>query len=263
MAAAATTMRRGRRSNKVALMLSLLFGVMAAVLAFPLLTTRSNDAAPPPIVMAPIVVAAKDVAPRTVLTADMLTVRSVPADGMHPDSITALDQAVGQVTQYPLIAGEPLLSPKLTTTDAGLGLAGTVPQGKRAVSVEVNDVRGSAGLINPGDKVDVYAAFDKTDTSIGEHVGILVLQDVTIIAVAQELNSPDPNNPESIPATNSKGDTTRTVTLAIAPEEVERLVLADEKGILRLALRGKDDATIGAGTGITLSELIGREAPAQ
>ena len=255
MAAAATAMRRNRRSNKGALLLSLLFGVLAAVLAFPLLKSRGSETIAPQIVTVPIVVAAQDVPARTVLTPGMVMFANVPVDSMHPQSLTSFDQAVGQVIQYPLVAGEPILQSKLTTTDSGFGLAGAIPAGKRAMSVEVNDVRGSAGLINPGDEVDVLAAFNQQDAGVA--IGIVVLQGVVVIAVAQELNAPDPNVPDPNQSTDSKGVTTRTVTLAVSPDEGERLILADTLGTLRLALRAKDDTTTAAGIGITLDELTG------
>jgi pilus assembly protein CpaB len=251
-------MRRGRRSNRLALVLSLVFGVLAAVVAFPLLKSRDTTEAPPPIVTVPVIVAARDIPARTVLTADMLTFSDVPVDAMHAQSITELETAVGQVLQYPAVMGEAILQPKLTEVDEGLGLAGAIPSGKRAMAVEVNDVRGSAGLINPGDKVDVLAAFDQQDTGYDD-IGIVVLQDVVVIAVAQELNPPDPNVAQSDDAvsTSSIGETTRTVTLAVSPEEGERLILADTMGTLRLGLRAKDDGSTSPGLGITLSELIG------
>jgi len=64
-------------------------------------------------------------------------------------------------------------------------------------------------------------------------------------------------------STNSQGETTRTVTLAVTPEEGERLILADTLGTLRLGLRAKDDGSVSPGLGITLTELIGRGEPAQ
>lgn len=266
MAAAAPSIKRKNgKGSKLPLLLSVLFGVLAAALAFPLLTKKDDSAAVPVVTTMPIVVAARDIPARTVLTEDMLTFASVPMDNVHPQAVTDIQPVVGKVLQYPLVAGEPLLQPKLAEVQDSLGLESQVPAGTRAISVEVNDIRGSAGLINPGDKVDVYAAFEASRT--GENMGFLVLQDVTVIAVAQELTPPDPN---SVPedgadpsATDSKGnDRTRTVTLAVQPDQAERLVMSDILGTLRLGLRNsKDSSGFGDGNGTRFCEMVQRDCP--
>lgn len=264
MAAAAPTIKRKNgKGSKLPLLLSLLFGVLAAGLAFPLLTKKEDTAAVPVVTTMPIVVAARDIPARTVLTEDMLTFASVPVDNVHPQAVTDIQPVVGKVLQYPLVAGEPLLQPKLAEVQESLGLSSQVPSGTRAISVEVNDIRGSAGLINPGDKVDVYAAFEQS--RVGLNMGVLVLQDVTVIAVAQELTPPDPN---AVPAdgtdpsaTDSQGnDRTRTVTLAVQPDQAEKLVMADVLGTLRLGLRNAKDVSAFEDTnGTTFFEMIGRD----
>ena len=263
MAAAAPSIKRKNgKGSKLPLALSLLFGILAAVLAFPLLTKKEDSNVAPVITTMPIVVAARDIPARTVLTEDMLTFASVPVDAVHPQAVTDIQPVVGKVLQYPLVAGEPLLQPKLAEVQESLGLSSQVPEGTRAISVEVNDIRGSAGLINPGDKVDVYAAFEVSRT--GENMGFLVLQDVTVIAVAQELTPPDPN---AVPAdgtdpsaTDSQGnDRTRTVTLAVQPDQAERLVMSDILGTLRLGLRNDKDASVfGDSNGTLFCEMVER-----
>lgn len=264
MAAAAPSIKRKNgKGSKLPILLSLLFGVLAAALAFPLLSKKDDSTAVPVVTTMPIVVAARDVPARTVLTEDMLTFASVPVDTVHPQAVTDVQPVVGKVLQYPLVAGEPLLQPKLADVQESLGLSSQVPEGTRAISVEVNDIRGSAGLINPGDKVDVYAAFEQS--RVGLNMGLLVLQDVTVIAVAQELTPPDPNasteEGADPTATDSRGnDRTRTVTLAVGPEQAERLVMADVLGTLRLGLRNAEDPSAFAdGDGTTFFEMIGRD----
>ena len=63
----------------------------------------------------------------------------------------------------PVIQNEPILPMKLAGKDAGSGLPVVIPEGKRAVSVRVNDVIGVAGYVLPGTRVDVLATASPID----------------------------------------------------------------------------------------------------
>src|SRR5262249_11825508 len=56
---------------------------------------------------------------------------------------------------YPLKRGEPLLRSKVTGPGQRASLAAVLEEGKRAVTVRVDDVRGVAGFVLPGDFVDI------------------------------------------------------------------------------------------------------------
>ena len=95
----------------------------------------------------------------------------------------------------------------------------------------------------------------------GDSAGV-VLQNIEVLAIAQALGGPaaDPTGAAAVSAqvSGSRNDgrteavarpNARTATLAVTPEEAQKLILAEEKGKIRLALRGVEDhAAVGVAT---------------
>ncbi|TAK27605.1 MAG: Flp pilus assembly protein CpaB [Chloroflexota bacterium] len=215
-----------------------------------------------PIPMASVLIATRDVPVRTRFAEDMFVRRDIPAAARHPNAATNPDQIVDKVTKLPISAGEQLLSNKFFMDRAESGLAFIVPPGKRAVSVAVSEVIGSGGLIVPGDQVDVVGVFD--DKALGQDAAMFVLQKVDVLAVAQQLEgeAPPPSTSAISQATQGLNlggksqatpvaqiepksqPTAKTATLAVEPSEALRLIIAEERGKIRLVLRpAKDQAT--------------------
>jgi pilus assembly protein CpaB len=233
--------------------------------------------------MAPVVVANAAVPPRTILTPDLVRVQSMPVQAVHPQSAHSVDEVLGKVVRTELAADEPVLSSKLFLQRAESGLAFMVPDGMRAVSVGFTEVVGTGGMVTPGDHVDVIGVFeargpiaanrqgqatlDRTpaDQAQGQQetsLATMVLQDVSVLAVAQRLEGEDAGkkdqgptipNPVGQSQPNPQQQMTqraeptpqpqaKTATLAVGPEDALKLVLAEERGKIRLALRRAHDS---------------------
>ena len=151
-----------------------------------------------------------------------------------------------------------MLSTKFFQRKEDSGLAFRVPPGKRAVSVNVNEVVTNGGLVVPGDFVDIIALFPAAAASNGstaivaEDSATIALQNIEVLAVAQSLDGVGPQAQGFGVVANVAGGKSerqeaiarpnaRTVTLAVTPDEAQRLILAEEKGKIRLALRAVDD----------------------
>ena len=115
-------------------------------------------------------------------------------------------------------------------------LAAVLAPGMRAVTVGVDLVTGTAGLIWPGDRVDVILT-----QSIGDHAAPpgrqvaaeAVLTNARVIAIDQRLV-------EGAPPNEPAGKEARTVTLEVEPNAAERLAVATRLGKLSLAVRATD-----------------------
>ncbi len=176
-------------------------------------------------------------------------------------------------------AGEALTSTNIRQQADINALTYKVPQDMRAVTVPVDDLSGVAGLIQPGNRVDVLVTFDlKNETAITR----TVLQDVQVLAlsttmVAEETKPAAPpapaaagekggqppagGQPPPTPADTSK-NAYKTATLAVTPADAEKLVLADTKGKIRLSLRHAGDSAFATVPAENNWELIGeRPAP--
>ncbi|HEX6210926.1 MAG TPA: Flp pilus assembly protein CpaB, partial [Methylomirabilota bacterium] len=134
----------------------------------------------------PVVVAATDLALGAEIRPDDLRVVDWPESSMPPGTFAAPDEVVGRGLVMPVIQNEPILPMKLAPIEAGSGLPVVIPEGKRAVSVRVNEVIGVAGYVLPGTHVDVLATASPTDRR-GDTTTKLVLDDVQVLAAGTKM----------------------------------------------------------------------------
>lgn len=206
-----------------------------------------------------ITVASVDINLGTRLTPDMIRLAEWPADSI-PAGVFADPKLLDtRVTRVALQRGEPLLETKLAPPGATGGLSAVVAEGKRAMTVRVNDVVGVAGFALPGNYVDILVSTqndavrsdsrDNRDQSVSK----LVLERILVLAVAQEANQND-----------TKPKVVNAVTLEVTPEQAEKLDLARSVGQLSLVLRNQVDLkpaeTLGATKETLLSAATGKPA---
>jgi len=109
-------------------------------------------------------------------------------------------------------------------------LTAKIPDGKRAVAVETNDVTNVSGFLFPGCHVDVLVTF-KPEDNRNEDVTATVLQNVEVLSTGERLQ-PDPSG---------KPQKVRTVTMLLSPDDSQKLVLAANKGTVQFVLRNGTD----------------------
>jgi pilus assembly protein CpaB len=245
-------------SGSTLLLLAVLLGLATAGATYAYVTnqaakaTPSAAAAPSTVALRSVVIVRDAVAAGTRLPAGALELRQVPEADVLPGAYTDVKQAAGRVVRYPLVAGDQVIESRVVTdgaTDAQ-GLAFSVPQGMRAVSVPLSEVSGAGGMIVPGDHIDVLAStsyqrlFDPgatvTDQERQAPAVLTVLQDVLVLAVGQEATSTvdTAQDPATLrPADAKPQPSARSVTLAVTPEQAQVLFMAAEQGKIGLAVR--------------------------
>jgi pilus assembly protein CpaB len=211
------------------------FGVVAWVSTHP-----QGEAAAPQPVQASVITMAHDVRAGNLLKSEDLTSKPLaPTEtpqGALPDSAEARRDLVGGMVRHSLSAGDVLrASDVMRPGDHGF-LAAVLQAGMRAVTVGVDSVSGTAGLIWPGDRVDVILTQSMSDASLppGRRVAAeTVLQNVRVIAIDRLLvQGAVAGAPE--PASAS------TVTLEVTAEQAERVQVAERIGRLSLTVRAAD-----------------------
>ena len=197
-----------------------------------------------------IVVALVDIGVGTKITPLMLRSMDWPAGAQPPGAFADSKALDGRITRKAISLGEPVLESKLAPPGTSGGLSSIVADGKRAMTVRVNDVVGVAGFALPGNFVDILVNTqdDRAKASGGAELSIskIVLERILVLAVAQE-SSRDDNKPKVVNA----------VTLELTPDQVEKLDLARSVGTLSLVLRNQiDPAPVNTG-GATKESLLG------
>ena len=197
-------------------------------------------AAPPPLVKSMFVlVAEKDLPAGTFIKENSLTWQTWPDDKPHPsylikdrDDETRL---FGAVVRRGISAGQPITSGRIIKSGERGFLAAVLRPGYRAVSLRINATSSIAGLIFPGDRVDIILTHSVKADGPSRRVSETVLTNVRILAIDQKTDDQD-----SAPKLG------KNATFEVTPKQAEMLSVLSDLGKLSLSLRSlaKDEAEL-------------------
>jgi pilus assembly protein CpaB len=217
-----------RKSNLIILVLALVMGAVAAMMArsWMIAHTAQQGGA------ATIVVANAPLAFGTVLTSDNLV--EIPwASAALPEGAFATKADLlkdgRRVVLNAIERSEMILKSKITGPGQRASLSTLLEEGQRAVTVRVDDVRGVAGFILPGDRVDVMLLRSEAKQGETENTADVLLENVKVLAIDQLVNE---RQDQPAVATVAKA-----VTLQVSPEQAQKILLAGNIGKLSLVLR--------------------------
>lgn len=208
------------------LALALVSGGVAGYLALDFLRDRMQTVTAAPAATTAVVVAARDIPAGTILAGSDVKVAHYPADAAPAGRASEPGEVVGRGVVVPIAADEPLLSAKLAREGSGGGLSIMIPQGMRAVSVQVDEVIGVAGFVQSGTRVDVIVTINPSSGRENSRSKV-VLQNVEVAAAGQTTERDSQGRAQTVPV----------ITLVVTPEQAEKLTLAATEGRIRLALR--------------------------
>jgi pilus assembly protein CpaB len=230
------------------LILAVITGLAAAIYAASWVAQRGN------IASSKVAVATVDIELGSKLNPQMITTVDWPSGSVPDGAFKEGKDLQDRVVKVGVQRGEAILERKLSPAGTTGGLSSVIAEGKRAMTVRVNDVVGVAGFALPGNYVDVMVNTQNERGGGGQSPGqisMTVLEQVLVLAVAQEAGRDD-----------TKPKVVSAVTLEVTPEAAEKLDLARSVGTLSLVLRNQLDKRNVATTGITRAQLLGlRDAP--
>lgn len=237
-----------RSRGLLMLLIAAVAGLAAVVLAARWMQSQS-------VKRSQVAVANVDIELGSRLSLEAIRMADWPAGALPPGAETEAEKLVGRVAKASMQRGEPILESRLAPVGTKGGLSAVVPEGKRAMTVRVNDVIGVAGFALPGTYVDVMVntqAEGSKNNDKDRTISKIVLERILVLAVAQEADR-DTTKPKVVNA----------VTLELTPEQAEMLDLARSVGSLSLVLRNQTEMKTAATDGITKAELLGQaNAPA-
>jgi pilus assembly protein CpaB len=232
----------------MAFRLGLFFVLIVALIAVAFFgITVANKSAPHPVAAAPaseqILVAGNLLQAGSLLQPGDLTDAEVTVNAAPPgvtlDTPANRSMLIGSMIRSPISVGAPILDSAIIHPGDHGFLAAVLAPGMRAVTVGVDAISGAAGLIWPGDHVDVLLTqtLDDPGVPLGRRIAAeLVLANVRVIAAGQQLvqgavtQSGDDRAPP--PAT--------TVTLEVSPDQAERCEVATHLGPLSLVVHSSE-----------------------
>jgi pilus assembly protein CpaB len=177
---------------------------------------------------------------------------SAPRANVPPGAVTSVDQIEDLVATDPILTGEIILRERWGTT-AEVAVALDIPEGFEAVAVEVGVPPGVAGYVAAGTQVSLLATIESpvdedpspgvTDEGDAEAVDEgeqtvpvevrtqYLLQGIEVLAVGQR----------QVQTEEQEGTVSSVLmTLAVQPEDAERLVFAVQNGTVYFTLLPED-----------------------
>lgn len=226
-----------------------------------------------------IYVAAMPIQIGSVITPDMLVQQPWPKHLMVEGFIVA-DGATpieGMVARSAFQPQEPLIRSKLANSNDPSFLSANLPQGMRVVTLRTNEIDGLAGLVFPGDRVDlilsrevtnaVYENPDQQKYADKIRVTENILNNVLVLAVDQRAEgTPPPAQQQG--QTQARRDPPRSVSVMVSPADVRRLRLAEiiaqgaaSRATLSMSLRSLADKDAAEPLAITYVNDVSQYRP--
>src|SRR5437667_2187800 len=188
--------------------------------------------APQPRDLMTVAAAAHDLAIGRRIQADDLKLVTLDRKDLPRGVFVKTSDVVDRAVAVPIVAGEIVLNGKLAAKGSGEGLTALIAPGMRAVSVQVNEISGVSGFIQPGTRVDVL--FTRVFSN-GDAATTTILQNAKVIAYGRQLDPAAKLDPRATSRPT-------VATLLVTQDQAQRLVLAEQRGKIRLVLRnGLDD----------------------
>jgi pilus assembly protein CpaB len=200
-------------------------GVVASVLSYVFLNNAQNNAYHNAKLVSAYVIT-KPI-PRTLSGVDVanggyIVSKKVPAEFRPASAVTNLSAIRDEAADANLPTGEIVVSGMFESPDTIASVAAeTVPAGDVAISVSVDQVHGVAGLIQPGDKVDILV-------DINSNQETYLFQAVPVLAVGTTLVPAPGTTPSATQSTSATPS--NLITFAVTPTAAARIALADSDG---------------------------------
>ncbi len=220
---------------------ALLVAAAATFGAYKLLATNGRGGG---VAMRPVVVASRDIPEGSTIDRIALSTVQWPVQTAPTGAYSSLDSVSGRVTRVAVYSGEAIVPGRLAPVGSGPGLELKIPPGQRAMAVRINDVAGISGLLQPNSRVDVLVTIKEDNSE--KQVAKLFMSNMLVLSVGTEVQRDAAGKP----------NTATTVTLAVTPEEAERLAIAMNTGSIQLVLRGFGDPDSVRTKGATSTDVL-------
>jgi pilus assembly protein CpaB len=182
-----------------------------------------------------VVVPSRDLVAGTRIVIDDFAIRPILADMAPPDAIRPedIERALGQSLKVALPVGRPLLWGYLSSgTDPSF--SDMLDDSRRALTIAVDELNSISGMIRPSDRIDLFIiGKDKKEDPAGKDAKVVIplLQDVLVKATGNIVRRETAADGREYDRRYS------TLTLDLPPEEIGKVLIAQENGELKAALK--------------------------
>jgi pilus assembly protein CpaB len=161
------------------------------------------------------------------VTADDITVATVPAPEKPGEIITNPGDVLGRVLSAPVVPGQVIATASIAARGVSPTLPSLVPAGMRAITLVVDETNSFSGMLVPGCHVDIMGTFVNGKESATR----TLIKNVLVQAVGQRLSSARSEDGKEPPPFH-------TATLIVTPHEAAMLDLTSSSAKMRFVLKG-------------------------
>lgn len=192
-----------------------------------------------------VIVAARALPAGHRLTAGDLAKRALPEAMISGNAvpIDQLDQVIDQQLLIAMAVGEPISRAALADQEVR-SLAARLQPGARAVTVPVDDVTSQAGLVRPGDRVDLMLAEELSEQGARCVQVTPLIEAVQVLATGQAQDEGRNGADEQRRGDDFRYSQYSTLTLDVTPSQAQQIAAALRIGDLIPVLRGQGDLAV-------------------
>lgn len=202
-----------------------------------------------------VVVAKTDLNAGAMLSGQTVALREVPKTFLHAEAVLSerWNEIAGRVLSRAVRSGETILKSHIAQ-GLGAGFASQLPEGLRALTFPVNEEASIAGMLAPGDRIDLLF----TTTAGNESVTVPLLFAVPVIATGLRTQANEHSLPDKLLA-----GPFRTITVSVTPADAAKITLAQDAGRITVSLRQPEDRAPIHLARVTKNLLLRGEAASQ
>ena len=214
-----------------------------------------------------VVVAKKNINEMYPLDETVVEVIEIPEEYIAPQAVTNPADLRGYLALTPIIKGEQILRTKISRPGALTGLSYQVSPGKRAITIPIDDMRGVARLLKPGDRVDLIASIISGTGRNQKREIKTIMQNVIILAAGTRIQNQIPANYELddsgknyLIKSLSKNTDYSSITVEASPVEAQKLIyiLSTNPSDLFMTLRHPSDTGAVGRLTTSVQDVLGR-----
>lgn len=190
-----------------------------------------------------VVVASTKIEQGKIIDVSMLEEKTVPKQYVQPKYISSIkdfyiDNKPSFISLVNFEQGEQITSTKITSISSDSGISNTIPTNKRAITL-VFPREEIYGIVSPGSTIDLIAILEYEDkNNTLEETAVVIAQNLLVLAVGSNViggvnDLKNENITVSLP-----------VTVSVTVKQAQEIMLTQEKGIIKVALRPSADSSI-------------------
>ncbi|MBN1851522.1 MAG: Flp pilus assembly protein CpaB [Pirellulales bacterium] len=238
-----------RPKSIVLLFLALGCGLVASI-GISQVMDKNRQQARPSVETDAIYVAKHDINLGDPIKPEMVNLEEWPKDKIPSGAIRELSALEGRRPRAKIFVGEPILDGKLLGPGEHDNATDTITKGYRVLPISVKADTGGAGLLKPGDRVDVQCFIPRNQSmGILETTTKTILHNIRVFAVDQTTRLMSEGEESAIMA--------KTVSLLVTPKQANVLQLANKVGEISLVARNPDDAAADDTAQVSFEDLLG------